>query len=274
MSTTTQPTPSAIEKPNVNEVKIYGHSMLFYWWPIWAVGFILGLLSWMQGNIMAVVPHDTKAQTEVVKVGDDRSERTVLVLPKGAEFEERDLHLRTSKHKSYGVLFAIVLLIVIVVTSVPLRGMWSVMVIGVIVLFALIFALWGVWDRILGAFALLDIRINAGGYFFISTVLFIIWLLAFVLFDRRTYMVFAPGRVTVCLAIGDAESAFDTTGANINKAPSDLFRHWILGGGSGDLEVRTSGSNAQTFQLHNVLGVSRKLRIAQEMLSARQDKMS
>src|SRR5205823_3992341 len=106
MSTSTQPTPPATEKPRINEVKIYSHSSLFYWWPVWAVSFILGLLTLIQGNILAVVPSGTKVQKAVVNVDDDRAERTVLVLPKGKEFEEKDLHLKTTTHRPYGVFFA------------------------------------------------------------------------------------------------------------------------------------------------------------------------
>ena len=105
-----------------------------------------------------------------------------------------------------------------------------------------------------------------GGYLFIAIVLLAVWVIAFFVFDRRIYIIVAPGQVTVCLAIGDAESSYDATGAVSHKVPSDLFRHWILGMGSGDLEIRTSGSNAQSFQLHNVLGISSKLKLIQDLL--------
>jgi hypothetical protein len=283
MSTTAQPPPPATHAPEEKkEIKIYGHSMLFYWWPIWAFGFILGILTLFNKTYMVVVPHDAEARRNWrVETGKDKYDTREGVLLENSDdprkhlapnAEAKDLEqppvlkLHMTAHKSYGVLFAIVLLVVIVVTSVPLRGMWSVLVIAVIVMLALIFALFGVWDKILAGIALLDIRINAGGYFFISTVLLIIWLLAFQVFDRRTYMIFSPRQITVCLALGNAEMSFEPTGAVINKAPSDLFRHWILGGGSGDLEVRTAGANAQIIQMHNVLNIGRKLAMAQKML--------
>jgi hypothetical protein len=49
----------------------------------------------------------------------------------------------------------------------------------------------------------------------------------------------------------------------------DLFRHWILGFGSGDLVVQTGGAQRQTFELPNVLFVGHKLQAAQQLLQER-----
>ncbi len=111
----------------------------------------------------------------------------------------------------------------------------------------------GKWDDILTSLSYLDIRINLGGYLLISTVLFLLWLFVFTLFDRQIYMVFTPGQLRVRLEIGEAETAYDTTGMTIQKQRSDLFRHWVLGLGSGDLIVRTAGAQAHQFDMPNVL---------------------
>src|SRR5207244_8841642 len=100
------------------------------------------------------------------------------------------LHMTRSKNP--GVLFCIVLLLVVVITNIPLRGLWSVVVIITIVLLSVIFALMNVWEHLLQYIGFLDIRINMGGYLFISTVLLIIWLVAFLLFDQQVYMIFTP----------------------------------------------------------------------------------
>jgi len=44
MSTATPQAPAATVRPDQMEIKIVSHSNLFYWWPVWAVGFIMGLL--------------------------------------------------------------------------------------------------------------------------------------------------------------------------------------------------------------------------------------
>ena len=267
MSTTTQPTPPATQTPRVHEVKIYSHSALFYWWPVWAVGFVLGVLSLIQGSRLAVVPPNT----EVEERRKDDTIQKVLVLPPGASFEkEKDLHLRTTTHKSYGVFFATVLLLVIVITNVPLRGMWSVMIIMLVILLSIIFGLAGWWDWIFANINLLDIRINAGGYFFLALALFIIWLVTLLLFDRQIYIIFQPGSFKVCLEIGSGEKQYDTIGMTIEKERSDLFRHWILGLGSGDMVVKTSGAERHEFRLNNVLFIGRKLQLVEEMQRDRQ----
>jgi hypothetical protein len=78
-------------------------------------------------------------------------------------------------------------------------------------------------------------------------------------------MIFTPGQLKVCLEIGSGETAYDTQGMTIQKERSDLFRHWILGLGSGDLIVRTSGANHHEFVMPNVLNVSSKLKEIEEM---------
>ena len=78
-------------------------------------------------------------------------------------------------------------------------------------------------------------------------------------------MIFTPGQVRVHLEIGGGETAYDTMGMTIQKQRDDLFRHWILGLGSGDLIVRTSGANSHEFHMPNVLSVSYKLRQIEEM---------
>jgi hypothetical protein len=88
-------------------------------------------------------------------------------------------------------------------------------------------------------------------------------------FDQQVYMVFTPGQFRVRQEIGDAETAYDTTGMTIQKQRSDLFRHWILGLGSGDLIVKTSGAQAHEFHLNNVLFLGRKVKLIEEMLRSR-----
>ncbi len=168
------------------------------------------------------------------------------------------------------MLFAVVLLLVIVITNVPLRGLWSVVVIVVVILMSIIFALAHWWEPILDALGRLHIHINAAGYFLISLSLFVIWLVTFVFFDPQIYMVFSPGQLRVRQEIGGGEAAYDTAGMVIQKQRNDLFRHWILGLGSGDLIVNTSGATAHHFDLPNVLFVGYKVRQIEEMLRERQ----
>jgi len=52
----------------------------------------------------------------------------------------------------------------------------------------------------------------------------------------------------------------------LEKQRSDLFRHWILGLGSGDLIVKTTGAQAHHFEMPNVLFVSSKMQRIEDMI--------
>jgi hypothetical protein len=275
-------TPAAIAAvPAKREITIVSHSTLFYWWPVWAVGFLLGFITMFGGTVMAVVPAGTKvgqeAKGEAKVVVHDKIEeekfdnQTVLIVDakhsKKTKVQPPRVHMAESKN--LGVVYAMVLLLVIFITNVPLRGLWSVIAIVIIICVTIIFSLLGWWEHILAALGDLDIRINGGGYFLISGVLLIVWLLVFWLFDQQIYMVFTPGQLRVRLEIGEGETAYDTTGMTIQKQRSDLFRHWILGLGSGDLIVRTAGAQAHQFDLPNVLFLGRKVKMIEEMLRSR-----
>lgn len=279
--------------PPKQELRIVSHCSLFYWWPVWAVGFIMFIISMFGGHRLAVVPSGTSAWKEKVKVDptdDDKKAaernkkldlnkmRDALIYPLGEEIapdpsdknRPENPHLHMSSNKNLGVLFCAVLLLVIVITNIPLRGLWSVIVIVLIISLSIIFALLEWWDTILTWLSFLDIRINAAGYLVISLTLFVLWLVVMLLFDRQLYIVFTSGQMRVRQEIGEAETAFDTSGMTVQKQRSDLFRHWILGLGSGDLIVKTSGANSQEFHLPNVLFIGRKVKEIEDLLRQKQ----
>jgi len=274
-----KPTPPHLAPPK--EIVIFSHSSLFYWWPVWAACIIMGSISYFSGEVMAIVPVGTEVKKGVLTVEKNENtkeeiKRTVLVVPEGKEKflahkEGEPLHrLHISNSKNVGVLFAIILLLVIFITNVPLRGLWSVIVIGTIIFLSIIFAILGWWEHIFTALSFLDIRINAGGYFTIGLVLLTLWAIVTFLFDKQIYMVFNTGQFRVRLEIGEGETAYDTTGMTIQKQRSDLFRHMILGFGSGDLIVRTAGAQVHTFDLPNVLSLGRRVKEIEELLRSRQ----
>jgi hypothetical protein len=295
-TTTPSPAPAPTQPAHErNSITIISHSNLFYWWPVWACGFIMAILTFIDGSRMAVVPPDAVAAKDAdVTIPEQNGKtildkREVLIMPvkqgkdgkpipilrwtsandKNSAVISSQRYLHMSKNKSYGVLFATVLMVVIVITNVPMRGMTSFLVILLVILLSVIFALAGWWETILLHLSYLDIRINAGGYLFISGILFAIWLFTFLLFDRQIYMVFEPGQFRVCTEIGGGEHVYDATGMTLEKRRSDLFRHWILGFGSGDLVVKTAGAQAHEFDLPNVLGINSKKQEIEKLLKRR-----
>jgi hypothetical protein len=277
-------------KAEPNEITIVSHSNLFYWWPVWAVGFLAAAITAWPETYMAVVPKGSEIVTDAkevtikteiktegggLKTAEETlpKDTTVMKLPGGKAklpadpsgvVEQPKLHV--SHYRGLGVLFVFTLLLVILITNVPLRGMWSVMIILTLVLLTIIFILLGWWEYILNALYYLDVRINMGGYLVISISLFVIWLLVILFFDRQRYITFTPGQLKVCDEIGGGEQVYDAVGISLQKQRSDLFRHYILGLGSGDLIVKTAGAQSHHFDLPNVLFISQKVHQIEELL--------
>ncbi|MFO0880112.1 MAG: hypothetical protein U0840_22420 [Gemmataceae bacterium] len=267
------PAPQPLASPpppapqQVDEVTIVSHSTLFYWWPVWAVAFLMAALTYLDGYLMAVLP--PKTVSEVV------NGRDTIILPEGKHLPRvggessktiDEPHLRIARSPRYGVVFCTVLLLVILITNVPLRGMWSVVVIITIILLSVIFALAGWWEPIFEKLGRLDIRINAGGYIFLGVTLFALWLFTLMFFDRQVYIVFNPSQFKVCTEIGGGEKVYSTVGLQLERQKGDLFRHYILGLGSGDLIVRTTGAQSHHFDFPNVLFISKKMQMIEQLL--------
>jgi hypothetical protein len=269
-----QPAMSPPPAPSVREIRIYSHSNLFYWWPVWACGFLMTILTYLDGSRMALVPGgDGVVAMQNAEVTDSTGNKTLrnvaaIVVPPEAQpkdWKPEQPRIHMSKYKELGVLFALVLLVIIVISNVPLHGLWSVIVILGIILLTLVFSLWGVLGTLLETFKMLQIHINAGGYLFISTVLFIIWAITVFVFDHRRYVAFTSGQVRVSLAIGAGETVYPTRDMTFQKRQDDLFRHWIVGLGSGDLIIHRTGTT-QEIDMPNVLFVGSKIREIEKLI--------
>jgi hypothetical protein len=283
----TAPAPAAprTKKPPPNELTIISHSNLFYWWPVWLCGFIMAGITFFQGFVMAIVPEkgaDAAVNAQVTVTTPTRGAtphdpQVVVWAPQsedpnhvGAPVEANEAkppYLRVSPHKALGVTFVIVLLLVLTITNVPMRGMWSVLVIVVAVALTVIFIVTGFWETLLTWFFFLDVRINMAGYLTISIFLLIIWALAVFFFDKQRYITFTPGQFKVCDEIGGGENVYTTDGLTLQKQRSDFFRHYIIGLGSGDLIVRTTGAQSHHYDLPNVLFINAKVRQIEELIS-------
>src|SRR5262245_26396606 len=61
MSSAPTPADRAPEGAAANrEITLISHSMLFYWWPIWVVGYVMALITYFENNRLAVVPDGSK----------------------------------------------------------------------------------------------------------------------------------------------------------------------------------------------------------------------
>jgi hypothetical protein len=275
MSSATQAVkPGADDRPE--KVVVISHSPIFYWWPVWAVGFLIALLTYLRGYQVAFVPPGTVAERGVRVEGQD-GPRDVLIAPADqplpAAPEPDDLkqpRLRMLASNDPGIVWATTLCLVIVVSQIPLRGLWSLMLILVLVFTTILLAVLGLWDPIIRAVRVVDIHITGFSYLSISLFLFVLWAVTILFFDRQVYLVFTRGQLRVRRAISQGETVYDTRGIVVERHRDDLFRHWLLGFGSGDLTVRTAGPSPQQIQWPNVLGIGRKLRLIHTMLQERE----
>jgi hypothetical protein len=275
VSTTKAPTAAAArtEQPRL---KIISHSYLFYWWPVWVTGFLMALVTYLGGDYMAVVPAGTVVEN-APHVQKEGGKRYVLILPENGKLpvdettgQPEQPQLRVARSNGPGSVFFTVLLLVILITNIRLTGIWSVVLIMLVLLLSVLLAMTGLWDRILWLAGSSDVHITAAGYLCIATPLFVIWLVVILLYDRLHFATFGRGQFTIHYAIGYGATTYDVQGMSLEKKRDDLFRHWLLGFGSGDLVIRTGGLNAQTLKLPNVLFVGAKLVSAQRMLQERQ----
>jgi hypothetical protein len=274
------PPPAATPKPAVlhpategpKRVVIYQHSTLLYWWPVWLFAFLFALLSFVDGHRMAVVPSGTLAVEQAnVEVEPGKIEtRDVVVLPKRHAADKADAGFHeprfiVSHYKSLGTTFLIVLLIVIFITNIPLRGLWSFVVVLCVVMLSIIFELAGFWTIIFERLADLAIFVNLGGYLLLGITLLALWLISFLFLDRQMYVIFTPGQVVMRLEIGGGEMIYSTAGMVVEKQRTDIFRHWILGFGSGDVVLRVSGL-MHPIELHNVLNCDAAVRKIEQLM--------
>src|ERR1051326_2829930 len=76
------------------EIRIISHSTLYYWWVVWAVGFLMAFITWLSHDSLAVVPKDTKAYKNMdlsqikgkrgeTAISGLEGEHDILVSPKG-----------------------------------------------------------------------------------------------------------------------------------------------------------------------------------------------
>ena len=228
MSTDTQPAPGQLnhnERAEVLQVIVYGHSALFYWWPLWVAGYIVALLTWLHPG-QAVIAN-----------------------------KQETFHAS----RNVGVIYTLLLLLLIVITSTNVRGMKGVVIIVSLSFVALLFAYLQWWESILDLVGRNYVYMNLGFYVFSSTVLFVVWIVTVVVVDHLSFWRFRPGQITHEYLGGIVDQSYDTDNMTFLKRQDDLFRHWVIGLGSGDLHMQTMGGRGVEMNVLNVLRVGEKL---------------
>jgi hypothetical protein len=221
-------------------VYVYSHSQFLYWWPVWVIGYIMAFLTWLGG--------------EKVVVG-------------GTE-------VWFHRSKNVGVLFTLTFFLVILITNVSLRGLASVVAILAFAFTALALAYFGWWEDVFAWMGMVSIYMNMGFYVFFSTLVLLVWAFSVFVYDRMSYWRVTPGQMTYEHVIGGAAKSYDTRGMVFEKHRQDLFRHWVLGLGSGDVQISTTGAKRETLNVPNVLFVDSKIGEIQQMIAAKPDEVT
>jgi hypothetical protein len=65
------------------------------------------------------------------------------------------------------------------------------------------------------------------------------------------------------------ESSYDTDNMVFTKVQDDLFRHWVLGFGAGDLQMQTMGGRGVVARVSNVLFLNAKVARIQRLIATK-----
>jgi hypothetical protein len=123
-------------------------------------------------------------------------------------------------------------------------------------------------DKALNWAGLLRIHLNLAFYLTFSAALMMIWFFVIIFVDRFTWWRFSPGQVVEEHRIGQATGqAYNTEGMIIRRLPNDLFRHRLLGFGTGDFAGKPT--HGESFEIHNVPGANRIQRKLERMIATR-----
>ena len=279
--------PGTDKLKRIDHIVVYGHSNLFYWWPVWLVSFILAAWTYFDGYQMAVVPPDSRVGEGGRTSPGSRSRGTPWSPRPGRTFslasaatQDADgnkvddgtqgrvdpASMTVARSNSLGMIFVLTVFVVALVSTLTLRGLVSLVVIIGMIAIVLTLALMDWWDDVFAFLGGLDIRMNAAGYLFLAVPLFLAWCVVVFIYDRQHYMIFDEGQIRYVREVGESEIVMASEGAVVEKKRDDVFRHWLLGFGSGDLQIRTGGSHGQAIGLANVLNIGSKLEVINDML--------
>lgn len=203
----------------LSELKVYAHSPIIYWWPIWSLGLLFGFVSMF-------LPDATNS------AGADGPVSTAALVQ--------------------GQTFVFVLVFVIFSTTVKLRGANSVILglilaIGVILLFTA--NLFGPIAAFIGG---LDIYMSPSFYWFVGISVFLMWAVMVFGFDKVKFYEIAPGQVRERVYWGSGDRAESGANARCRYLKDDFLRHRMLGGNLlGDIEITLA--DGEVWYLHNVL---------------------
>jgi hypothetical protein len=214
---------------------LISHSQILYFWPVWLSAFIFGGIS-LQSNTHVTLQ---------IKTG----EILVCIAP----------------YPWMGLVFLGILVFNILFTSVNIRGLWASLVILVLTSVALLLHIFELWTVIQDFLLKLRMFISAEFYLGVGIVLFSFWFLVVFVYDRRRYIELHSTHLAIVQEVGEGEKNFDVRGIVFDKKRNNFFQHIVLGFGSGDIVITTSGGQRELIYFPNVLYISSKLKAIRQV---------
>jgi len=246
-NSTSSPDTAKPAAAGVPEIRIYQHSPIIYWWVIWSYGFFCALLTFAQGDRLAI--------------GDGKP-----------------LFIHPSSW--VGLSFTLLLLLVIVATTVRARGINALLLILLIGLAAvatyLVMSMPGLWTTPPS----LLVHMNLAFYVLVSTVLFAIWFASVFVFDRLSYWRFRGAQVErvqkFASVLGRAPESWSVMHIRLTRYSDNLIAHkflglGILGLGTSDIEAKVTifGGGHDQFRIENVWRAAEPLRQIHSLMGAK-----
>jgi hypothetical protein len=224
-----------------DEVRIYSHSAIIYWWPVW----LYAAFCWF-----ATYVHHEPMNPGGLKI--------VNVFPS----------------PWLGLSFLGVFFFVVTFSNVRMRGFYALLVVMAAALMVIgVHAAVGL-GRIFGAFHLLFVYMNEAFYAAMAIFMFGLWFAVVFGVDRLTYYRFKPGQVSEEHRYGQLNDVnLPTDGMTVRRLATDFFRHEILGlsflgFGTGDFICKPSTTSGhEPLVLENVIRLSRKFPRIEEMIN-------
>jgi hypothetical protein len=216
---------------------LYSHSQLLYWWPLWLAGYAIALATWFD-HIQ-------------VNIGGDA--------------------IQFHPSRSLGVAYCLLFVLLLLVNTVKIRGAASFAVVSFLAFVVVLLAYLGWWDWILSWLGGRPIYMDLGFYLFFSTAILVIWVMTVFVFDHLSFWRVRPGQVTHEFVLGAVDRSYDTDNLVFTKRQDDFFRHWLLGLGSGDLQMQTMGGLGPVAEATNVLFAAWKIAKIQRLIATKPD---
>jgi hypothetical protein len=224
-----------------DEIRIYSHSNIIYWWPVWLYAAVCWFMTWMYH----------------IKINPDGL-KEVNVFPE----------------PWLGFSFLCVFFFVVTFSNLKVRGIFAALVLLIAALVVVLIYFAGGFTRIFGALHLLYIFMNEAFYAVVAIFLFTIWVVVVYGVDHLMYYRIKPGLVSVEHRIGQHHDMdIPTIGMTVRRIVPDLFRHQILGLaflgiGTGDLNCRPGAiSHHEPLVIENVIRLSRKFAAIEKMIN-------